>query len=209
MQPNSINSFVGNTTTPAIVTVGVNWPPASGILGYSGSIAISCPGPLSCQSADVPVSFTLRPGISSIANCASFTVNSLSPGSFATIFGTNLVGQSNSSSFSSLPLPKTLGGAIVTVNGISAPLLYASPTQINFQIPYETTVGTASVIVNAGYASSTPFSAPIAAASPGIFSFGTNRAVAQNPDGSLNDSNNGVGARLLYRCLRDRYRSAG
>jgi len=32
----------------------------------------------------------------------------------------------------------------------------------------------------------------VQAASPGIFQFGTNRAVAQNPDNSLNDSNNPV-----------------
>lgn len=179
-------------TTPATITVGVIWPPPVGLLAYDGSIEIvGCPQ--TCQTIDVPVSLVLLPAISGVTNAASYSANSLSPGAVATIFGSNLVNESNSSSFSNLPLPKMLGGASVTVNGAAVPLFYASPTQINLQIPYETQVGTASVIVKA-YSSSESFSVPIAAASPGIFTFGTNRAVAQNPDGSLNDSNNGVAA---------------
>ncbi|HUO31834.1 MAG TPA: choice-of-anchor tandem repeat GloVer-containing protein [Bryobacteraceae bacterium] len=130
--------------------------------------------------------------IGAVTNGASFAANRISPGAIATIFGTSLA--TSTASSSSLPLPKTLGGASVTVNGTAVPLFYASPTQINFQVPYETAVGTASVIVSAGGASSGPFSTSVTAASPGIFQFGTNRAVAQNPNGSVNNTNNGVAA---------------
>jgi uncharacterized protein (TIGR03437 family) len=128
--------------------------------------------------------------IGAVTNGASFTANSLSPGCIATIFGTGLA--TYSAQAGSVPLPTTLGGATVTVNGVPAPLFYASLLQIDFQIPYETPPGTASVVVSVGSANSAPFSASVQAASPGIFQFGTNRAVAQNPDNSLNDSNNPV-----------------
>ena len=45
------------------------------------------------------------------------------------------------------PLATTLGGASVTVNGEPAPLYYSSYGQINFQIPVDTAVGTATVQV--------------------------------------------------------------
>jgi len=130
--------------------------------------------------------------IGAVTNGASFTGDSLSPGCIATIFGTNLA--TSTAPASSTPLPMTLGGAMVTVNGMPAPLFYASSTQINFQIPYETPTGTVSVAVTVGNASSAPFSALVQTASPGIFQFGTNRAVVQNPDQSTNKSNNPVAA---------------
>jgi len=130
--------------------------------------------------------------IGAVTNAASFAADSLSPGSIATIFGTGLA--TSVAHAEALPLPMALGGATVTVNGIPTPLFYVSPLQINFQIPYEVLIGTASVVVNVAGDSSAPFSAWIQAASPGIFQFGTNRAVAQNPDNSLNDTNNPVPA---------------
>jgi uncharacterized protein (TIGR03437 family) len=131
-------------------------------------------------------------GVSSVASGASFAIDSLSPGSIATIFGTGLA--TSTAQAEALPLPMALGGATVTVNGIAAPLFYASRLQINFQIPYETLVGAASIVVSVAGADSKPFSALVQAASPGIFQFGTNRAVVQNPDGSVNETNNPVAA---------------
>ena len=45
------------------------------------------------------------------------------------------------------PLPTTLGGAVVTDNGITAPILYASPAQINFQVPEAFTTGSYDLII--------------------------------------------------------------
>ena len=50
-------------------------------------------------------------------------------GSLVAIFGRNLA--ATTASATSFPLPKTLAGTSVTFGGISAPLLYVSPTQIN------------------------------------------------------------------------------
>jgi uncharacterized protein (TIGR03437 family) len=57
----------------------------------------------------------------------------VAPGSIASIFGQNLA--PSAAQAESYPLPKTLNGTTVTVDGAVAPLFYVSPTQINFQVP--------------------------------------------------------------------------
>ena len=58
-----------------------------------------------------------------------------SPGALATVFGANFTGTGLDASAPSLPLPSSLGGVSVLVNGVAAPVLYESSEQINFQIP--------------------------------------------------------------------------
>ena len=87
-----------------------------------------------------------------------------------------------------VPLPTTLGGATLTVNGRLAPLFYVSPTQINAQLPAETLPGTATAVVSTGGVSSAPITFTVAAVHPGIFIFGNSRAVVQNQDFSVNDA---------------------
>jgi adhesin/invasin len=92
----------------------------------------------------------------------------LAIGSIAAMFGLNLASQPASAT--SFPLPLTLGGASVTINGIPAPLFYASPLQINFFVPYELAGQTAATIVVStpnGLAVAT--GVPIAPQSPGLF----------------------------------------
>jgi uncharacterized protein (TIGR03437 family) len=60
----------------------------------------------------------------------------VAPGTIVTITGTNLSAGTASASPSST-LPTTLGGTQVYFNGVAAPLLMVSPTQINAQIPWE------------------------------------------------------------------------
>jgi uncharacterized protein (TIGR03437 family) len=78
-----------------------------------------------------------------------------------------------------------MGGARITINGFAVPLYYVSPTQINGQIPYEVAAGTATMNITVGGASAS-ITFQVAAASPGILIYGANRAVAVNPDGSVN-----------------------
>jgi uncharacterized protein (TIGR03437 family) len=65
--------------------------------------------------------------------------------------------------------PLTLGGASLSVNGRSAQLFYASPTQINFLVPAETETGTAQIVArnHDGYESRAAVS--VLRAAPGIF----------------------------------------
>jgi hypothetical protein len=65
-----------------------------------------------------------------VANAASYDA-AVAPGSIAALFGTNMTGLSEASA-QSLPLPTVLAGLSVKVNGLTAPLFYASAGQINF-----------------------------------------------------------------------------
>jgi len=65
------------------------------------------------------------------------------------------------------------------------------PTQINFQVPYETPSGsTANVVVTVNGVSSTAASVTMTSAAPGIFVYGNNWAVVLNQDYSLNGPSN-------------------
>lgn len=57
------------------------------------------------------------------------------PGSIASAFGENLAAETVSAS--TTPLPRSLAGVELLVNGEPAPLYFVSPEQINFQMPFE------------------------------------------------------------------------
>jgi uncharacterized protein (TIGR03437 family) len=72
-------------------------------------------------------------GIVNVGNYAGGT--RFAPGTVSAIFGVNL--SSTTMAAASVPLPMMLGGVQVLVNGQPVPLFYVSPTQINFQLPWE------------------------------------------------------------------------
>jgi adhesin/invasin len=74
----------------------------------------------------------------------------------------------------------------VSVNGQAAPVFFVSPTQINFQVPWETAVGTASVTVSVVGGASNTVSVPVVSAGPGLFVSGTSAIVQNAADYSLN-----------------------
>lgn len=71
--------------------------------------------------------------------------NAVAPESIAALFGTSLA--TTSTGAISVPLPTSLDGTTLMVNGVAAPLFFVSPNQINFQIPAGVAPGTASVVV--------------------------------------------------------------
>jgi uncharacterized protein (TIGR03437 family) len=80
-----------------------------------------------------------------VGNAATY-VAPLVRGELATIVGQNL--SQTTASATTLPLPTTMSGVQVTVNGILAPLYFISPGQINFQVPFEApTTGSVPVVV--------------------------------------------------------------
>src|SRR5438105_3478110 len=90
---------------------------------------------------------TSSPQISAggIVNAASFQAP-IVRGSLATIFGSNLA--SGTAQAGTVPLPTILGGVQVTVAGTRAPVFYVSPTQINYQVPFEAPIsGSVAVVV--------------------------------------------------------------
>lgn len=105
--------------------------------------------------------------VAGVANSASFT-QSFAPGMLVTVFGTGL-SPGSPQTMSSVPLPLTsASGTSVTINGLAAPLLYVSATQINLQIPYELSPGSAVLVVKNG-AQSGSINFAVQRAGPGIF----------------------------------------
>lgn len=90
----------------------------------------------------------------------------VSPGELISIFGYALA--LVPASAGSPPLPLKLSDVTVKINGVPAPLLYVSPLQINAQVPFETSTGTATVQVTstAGTAS---LPLQVALTAPAIF----------------------------------------
>ena len=80
----------------------------------------------------------ITPG--SIVNAASYLIN-LAPGALATLYGSQLADGTPTIQTAN-GFPATAGGVTVSVNNVNAPLTYVSPTQINFQVPWETPVET-------------------------------------------------------------------
>ena len=75
-------------------------------------------------------------------NAASFRADGVAPGGIVALWGSNLASGTVSAP-STFPLPKTLGGASVAINGIPAPLFFVSPGQVNAQVPFEVAPGSA------------------------------------------------------------------
>ena len=124
------------------------------------------------------------PVLTAVTNAASYSAAEISPGSLITIFGSSLAPITGNASF--VPLPMSIADTSVTVNGIPAPVLFESPTQINAQLPWEIPVGTATVVVRTRGASSLPMSIAVQAAAPGLFTDEGGNAAALNADGSVN-----------------------
>lgn len=91
----------------------------------------------------------------------------LSAGGLATVYGNNFGSQLASAS---PPCPTTLKGITVEVNGVDAPLLFISPSQINFMVPWEVAnAAQATVVVKLNGVASNSVTVPLAQAAPGIF----------------------------------------
>ena len=103
-------------------------------------------------------------GNNAIVNSASFTA--IAPGSIAAAFGTSMTDGVESAS--GIPLPPSLAGATLTIGGLNAPVFFASPGQINVQVPWETPAGSTTATLTIGaQASTAPTS--IVQYAPGIF----------------------------------------
>ena len=148
-------------------------PAAAGVV--NGALTVSSNDPVhpnvTVTLSGNGVTVSLSPAINSggVVNGASFAPK-LTPGTLATIFGSNLAG--GTAQASSLPLSTSLGGSQVLINGIAAPLLFVSPAQINFQVPFEAPMsgdGTVAVINNGK--SSDAQTVSMAEYAPGIFTY--------------------------------------
>src|SRR5215813_4903149 len=90
---------------------------------------------------------TGKPQIS-VTSAANY-VQAIAPSSLATIFGSGLSGTTVTAELGSDGhLPTQLAGVSVEVNQQIAPLIFVSPTQINFVVPDNIATGSAAVVVH-------------------------------------------------------------
>lgn len=183
-----VNSLALNCTAGLVVagsSQSTNFPSTLGsapALSYSQGAAIGFVAKVAAGTA----SPTIATG--GIVNAATSSASPVSPGSLVSIYGTSLAGAIGGAA--STPLPNSLNGVSVTVNGATVPLLYVSPGQINFQLPFETAPGTASATVTSGCGPSVAVSFPVAAAAPYLLLGAGGDALVQNQDYSFNSPSN-------------------
>ena len=157
------------------------------LIATAGTASVTVAGDGAASNAMPFAIAPLGPSTSSagILNAAS-SVPAIAPGTLIAIYGSNLA--ATTAQFSAAPLPLLLGNTSVSINGTSAPLLYVSPGQVNAQVPYETKVGTAKLVVQSNGVPSPAVNFEVAATGPGVFTpQGSTHVLALNlADGNLN-----------------------
>jgi uncharacterized protein (TIGR03437 family) len=125
-----------------------------------------------------------------VVNAASY-MPGLVAGSLATVFAAGVLDDEEIAIADRAPLPTTLRGVSVRVNGTPAPILAVANSngqeQVNFQAPFEI-VGrsTVSIVVARGGDSSAAIDVPVLDIQPGIFTIdGTQAIVLHASDGTL------------------------
>ena len=105
-----------------------------------------------------------------VVNAASFAPPTypISGGTLISLFGSGLAPSVQQAQ--AIPLPTSLGGVGVTINGVAAPLLFVSGGQINLQVPFATSGTSATITLNNNGTTSNEVIVPVARTSPGIFS---------------------------------------
>ena len=125
-----------------------------------------------------------------VVNAASFAPG-LAPGSLATLFAAGVLDSQGIVGTNQIPLPTSLQGISITVDGVAAPIrLLANVNgqeQVNFQVPFEITgKPTASVFVTRNGAASAAASVPVVELQPAAYtSDGTQALVVHNADYTL------------------------
>jgi uncharacterized protein (TIGR03437 family) len=125
-----------------------------------------------------------------IQNAASYSSGPISPGEIVVLHG-SAMGPSQIAQFqvgSSGVVSTQLAGTAVLFNGLPAPIIYTSATQVAVVVPYGLRGTTAEIEVWYQGQASTPVAVPVATSAPGIFTLNSTGRPASvvNQDGSTN-----------------------
>jgi uncharacterized protein (TIGR03437 family) len=179
-----LNPFGGSNTT-------LN-PPGS-FVGTDGS-AVSSVTLAGGQAAVLINAGSPNIQVLGVANAASYATGAFSPGEIVAIFGQEIgppvliTGEVNYNG----PLSSISGGSQVFFDGIPAPLVYVSSTQLSVIVPYEVAgQQKTDLVITYNGATSNPFALAIAPTAPGLFAAneqGSGQGLILNQDGTLNSS---------------------
>lgn len=109
------------------------------------------------------------PKINRVVNAADFS-EPVAPGGLVTLFGDQLSPVNLATS--DLPLPAALGESCLTVNGVAAPMLFVSSSQVNAQLPFNVD-GNATLVLHTPGGVSDNFNLDILPAAPSVFRSGS------------------------------------
>jgi len=196
----SVTPVSGNT--PQTLTISLNQAvvAALGQGNYAGTATISS-GNLQNAAINVTLSVTAPPPpmLTTVVNAATQQPGAISPGEIITIYGTN-VGPTTAVSLTLLANGKVstnIGNTQVFFDGIAAPLIYVSATQVNLIVPYEMAGRfQTSMSITRGGVTSNAIILRVTDTAPGIF---TANASGQGQGAILNQNNsfNGPGSGAL------------
>jgi uncharacterized protein (TIGR03437 family) len=146
----------------ATLLVGFEIPGQSTPSGCGSQVNVTAPG-------------APAPAIQSVVNAASL-LPALSPGALVSIFGTNLTGPTQSTTYdATASFPTSVANTSVTFNGTAAPLVYVSPSQFNAIVPFSLAgQASAQVVVTRFGVASAAVTVPLQTTSPGIFTASQN-----------------------------------
>jgi len=165
---------IASTTDTSILVTLSNLAASSGggvtqavpIAGAGATITINQP-PIGGPQATL-----MQNSVRSVANSAVPS----SPGSLVYAQGTNMATATSKPLMATLtPLPThlvdSLDSVSVTVNGVAAPMYYALPNYVAFQLPWQTNLstGSATMVVTRNGVASPPLQFPVGKFSPGVF----------------------------------------
>jgi uncharacterized protein (TIGR03437 family) len=168
------STVIGNTRTPVFArTLAVD-------LTGGSAYALTATG-VSIIQLQAP-STASRPVIGAVTNLADYTTP-VAAGGLMTIFGRNL---SNTTASALPPLPRLVGGECITLNNQPVPVIYASPGQINAQIPVGLAAGRYPLVIHsfANNVASTAFNLTVSKYAPAVLTGGGGQAAIFHLDGS-------------------------
>ena len=108
------------------------------------------------------------PTLNQVVNAADGTVP-VAPGGLVTVLGGQLSPVNIATS--EIPVPTALGESCLAVNGVPVPMLFASPSQINAQLPFEVS-GDATMVLHTPGGDSNPLSFTVLPTAPAVFRTG-------------------------------------
>jgi len=123
-----------------------------------------------------------------VVQAATQTAGALAPNTLATIYGTNLSWTTQAVAAGDLvggTLPTSIDGVTVYADNLLCGLIFVSPGQINFLLPYEIVGSSASLVIVRQGTGGPVVTIPMAVAAPGFFQWNGNFAVAQHANGTL------------------------
>jgi uncharacterized protein (TIGR03437 family) len=153
---------------PNAVVLGLSQNPATGLLVAAthgrGAFALLLREPA-----------LTAPRIDAMVNAAGFENGPLAPGMAVTLFGSNLAPNATAAP-AGLPLPASLEGTTVTLNGAAAPVRAVAPGEVTFVVPYDVAGPLVDVVLRSRTGEAA-VQTPIAAVSPGIFLAGADGSI--------------------------------